>query len=156
MKFSTREDIEAPAEYVFAQVTDFASFERKALRHGAQVTRSDQDQGAPKAGSEWKIAFKFRGRSRTLEAKLTEITSPVGYQVAGIADGMTIRTGIELVALSPTRTRILVGIELRSKSFTARLVLESMKLAKAKLNKRFRARVVEFAEDIEDSYRKGK
>ncbi|KJZ20717.1 SRPBCC family protein [Loktanella sp. S4079] len=155
MKFSTREDIEAPADYVFSQVSDFASFERRALRHGAQVSRVDQNGGTPDVGTQWKIAFKFRGRNRKLDATLEEIESPVGYSVAGASDGMTIRTNVELVPLSPTRTRILVGVELRSKSFTARLVLESMKLAKTKLNKRFRARVVEFAEDIEDRYRKG-
>ncbi|PRY78114.1 polyketide cyclase/dehydrase/lipid transport protein [Yoonia maritima] len=155
MKFSTREDIEAPADYVFAHVTDFAGFERRALRYGAQVSRVGQDQGAPTAGTEWEIAFKFRGRNRTLDAKLTEFSAPVGYQVTGVTDGMHIVTDIELVSLSPTRTRLLVGVDLRSKSFTARLVIQSMKLAKAKLNKRFRARVLEFSEDIEEGYRKG-
>ena len=42
MKFSTREDIEAPVDHVFAEVSDFAGFERRALRHGADITRLDE------------------------------------------------------------------------------------------------------------------
>lgn len=154
MKFSTREDVEVPIAYVFAQVSDFAGFERRALRHGAHITRVDQDSGPAQPGSEWKIAFKFRGRNRALHAKLTVLDAPNGYQVTGESDGITVDTEIALVALSPSRTRIQVGMDLRAKSMTARLLLQSMKLAKVRLTKRFRARVVEYAEDMEDTYRK--
>ena len=152
MKFSTREDIEVPIAYTFAQVSDFAAFERRALRHGAQITRVDA--GPVQAGSEWKIAFKFRGRNRALDATLSILDAPNAYQVLGASDGMKVTTDIELVALSPTRTRIVVGMDIRAKTMTSRLVLQSMKLAKAKLTKRFRARILEFSEDIEDGYRK--
>lgn len=152
MKFSTREDIEVPIADTFAQVSDFAAFERRALRNGAQVTRVDT--GPVKAGSQWDIAFKFRGRDRTLVANLAMLDAPHSYQVLGTSDGMAFMTEVELVALSPTRTRIMVGLDIRAKTMTSRLVLQSMKLAKSKLTKRFRARILELSEDIEESYRK--
>jgi len=37
MKFAAREDIEAPIEYVFSQISDFPALERSALRRGADV-----------------------------------------------------------------------------------------------------------------------
>ncbi|MCG3266951.1 SRPBCC family protein [Yoonia sp. I 8.24] len=153
MKFSTREDIEVPIADTFARVSDFAAFERRALRHGVQVTRGDD--GPVKPGSQWQVAFKFRGRNRALDATLSTLDDPNFYQVLGASDGMTFTTEVELVALSPNRTRIIVGLDLRAKSMTSRLILQSMKLAKAKLSKRFRARVLEFSEETEDAYRKG-
>ena len=40
------------------------------------------------------------------------------------------------------------------KSLSARLLLQSLKLAKSNLTRRFKLRVTEFAEDVEDRYRK--
>lgn len=152
MKFTTREDIEAPIDYVFAQVSDFAGFERRALRHGAKVHRLGD--GAFAVGTQWDVSFKLRGRDRQMLATLAKMQEPEIYQIDAQSDGMIVATIVELVALSPRRTRLNVALELRPRSLTARVLLQSMKLAKTKLNKRFKARVLEYAEEIEESYRK--
>ncbi|WP_296423170.1 SRPBCC family protein [Yoonia sp.] len=153
MKFSTREDIDAPIDHVFAKVSDFAGFERRALRQGAQIKRLDD--GPAQIGSIWEAALKFRGRERRIQATLSALQPPETYRVHTLSDGLTAETQLELIALSPTRTRVILMIDLRARTLTARLLLQSMKLAKGKLTKRFKARVLEFAEDIEDAYRKG-
>jgi hypothetical protein len=152
MKFSTREDIEVPIDHAFAEMSDFNGFQRRALRHGASITRLDE--GPVKVGSNWDIVFTYRGRERRLHAELTEFEAPHHYVVISTSEGMTVTTEVELVALSRGRTRIAMGMDLRAKSLTARLLLQSMKLAKGKLTKRFKARVLEHTEDIEDAYRK--
>ena len=65
MKSSTREDIEAPIDYVYARVTDFQGFERQALRRGADVQRIDGGS-AIRLGAAWDVAFKFRGKDRKM------------------------------------------------------------------------------------------
>ncbi|PUB10666.1 SRPBCC family protein [Yoonia sediminilitoris] len=152
MKFSTREDVEAPIDYVYQQVSDFAGFERRALRHGVNI--SAHQGGQIDVGSSWDIAFPFRGRERRMQAKIATIDPPSGYRVDTESDGMTVVTTVDLVALSRGRTRLLVAMDLRARSLTARLLLQSMKLAKTKLTKRFKVRVLEFAEDIEDDFRR--
>jgi len=152
MKFSTREDIEAPIDHVFAQVSDFDGFARRALRHGAQVTRVDSDPVA--IGATWDMAFKFRGRERKMQAILTQLDPPHQYLLVTASDGLTVDTVVELVALSRGRTRVSVSMDIHAKTLTSRLLLQSIKLAKGRLVKRFKARVLEYAEDIEDAYRK--
>lgn len=152
MKFSTREDIEAPIDFVYGQVSDFAGFERRALRHGVSVTASNHDHFDVDAS--WNIAFPFRGRERRMKATLVALEQPNGYRVDTESDGLTVVTTVDLVALSRGRTRLAVALDLRARSLTSRLLLQSMKLAKTKLTKRFKVKVLEFAEDIEDDFRR--
>lgn len=152
MKFSTREDIEAPINYVFAQVSDFAAFERRAMRQGADVIRRPEDAVAQ--GTVWDIKFNFRGRDRKAEAVLTLLDQPQAFTIDSASDGLNASTEIELIALSQTRTRVLVSFDLRAKTLTARLLVQSLKLAKSKMTKRFNGRVLDFAEEIEDRYRR--
>jgi len=152
MKFSTREDIEAPVDYVFSQVSDFAAFERRAMRQGADVTR--REDGPIAQGAIWDISFQFRGRDRRVLAELTQLDVPTLLSIDSASDGLNAVTEVELIALSQTRTRVLVNFDLRAKTLTARLLLQSLKLAKTKMTKRFNARVLDYAEDIEDRYRR--
>jgi hypothetical protein len=151
MKFSTREDIAAPAEHVFAYISDFGVFERQALRRGADVRRIDN--GPYKPGSGWDIAFKYRGRDRRMRTMLDKIDAPHAIQLSSVANGIDGATEIELVSLSPTRTRMSVSIDLTAKSLAARLLLQSLKLAKSSLTARFKKRVGAFAQDVEDTYK---
>ncbi len=153
MKLSTREDIEAPIGYVFERISDFAGFERRALRQGIDV--SCHDDGAAQVGTCWDIAFEFRGRPRRVKAELVKLDPEHGIEVESQSDGLMATTQVELVALSSTRTRVLVSFDMRAKTLTARLLLQSLKLAKAKMTNRFKSRVLDYAENMEDDYRRG-
>ena len=152
MKFSAREDIEAPIERVYAQVTDFAGIERQMLRRGAEVRRVDAGQPVT-TGSAWDVAFTFRSRDRRVRATVARMDPPTDLVIDFAANGLDGVTTVELVALSPQRTRLSVSIELSAKSLTARLLLQSLKLAKANLTNRFKKRVAEFAKGIEQGRR---
>lgn len=153
MKLSTREDIDVPIDYAFARVSDFDALERRAMRNGVQVSR--RDAGEVQIGAIWDIAFDFRGRHREVVAELTKLDPAQAIEVESNSDGLTALTQVELVALSKTRTRVMVGFELRAKTLTARLLLQSLKLAKGKMLARFKARVAELAATVEDDYRRG-
>lgn len=153
MKFSTREDIEAPIDHVFASVTDFNSFERQALRRGADVQRVDPT-AVIKQGSAWDVAFKFRGKDRKLKATIANLEQPTVLSMHIAAKGIAGETVIELVALSQTRTRLSLAIDLTPQSLSARLLIQSLKLAKGNLTRKFKLRFTQFAVDVADSYDK--
>jgi len=137
MKFSTREDVEAPVDYVFGQVSDFGAFERQALRRGADVRRI------------------FRGKDRQMRGTLSIYDAPNMVQIDVASPNIEGVALIELVPLSPHRTRIVVSIEIGAKTLAARLMLQSLKLAKSNLTNRFKKRVADFAMDIEDRFKTG-
>ncbi len=153
MKINTKDDIDAPIDYVFQQVTDFASLERQGLRRGANITRLDT-LTPPGAGSSWQVLFPYRGKERDISAELTAMKSPEGMTVLAKSGGLNSTVVIELVPLSRTQTRLGVTVELEPTTLTSRLLVQSLKLAKGSVTSRLQNRSTLFARDIQDRYKR--
>jgi len=151
MEFNTRQDIEAPIAFVFEQVTNFASFEKQALRRGAEVQRRDA-LGQPGIGVGWDITFSFRGKDRHISAEITEFDRPNGYRIQSVASTIDADLVVDLLPLSKGRTRLTVTTTLSAKNLGAKLMLQSLKVAKSSLNARFRKRVEKFAMEVADRH----
>lgn len=147
MQFIHKEDIEAPIAFVFDRATDFTAFERQALRRGADVRRLDA-LVASGPGMGWQIRFNYRGKDRDMESHMTAFDAPNGFTVLSRVGGMDITTTVDLVALSRTRTRVSVTLVLAASTLTARLLLQSLKLARGTLTKRLADRMSTMAKDI--------
>lgn len=151
MIFETKEDIEAPLDHVFGVLSDFQGFERAAMRRGAEVQRLG-DFSEMTVGSAWKIGFNLRGKFREVEVELTEMDVPNRLVFENRSDSIGGHLAVDLVALSRRRTRMALEVELKPQNLSARLLAQSLKLAKSNLNKRFQIRIAEFAKDTEDRY----
>lgn len=151
MQFKGSEDIEAPVESVFADITDFARFERSAMRRGAEVQRTDKLM-EPGVGMSWRARFKLRGRMRELDLQLTECDPPNGISVVVQATTMEAVFRVDLVSLSRVRTRLSVELTVVPRKLAGRLMIQSMKLAKRNLTKRFRLRLADYAMDVEERH----
>lgn len=152
MKFRNTEDVEAGIDEVFARVTDFDAFQRAAMSRGADVVRTDNLQ-TPAPGMTWKVAADFRGKRRNAVVEMTAYSPPGGAGFIARSQGFEITLDVELIALAPRRTRLVVQLLAKPNNLAARIVLQSMRLAKASLNRRFRARMRGFATSIEDRVR---
>lgn len=149
MQFSSKEDIEAPIDDVFAALSEFESFERSALRRGIEVQRADA--AAPVGpGLAWDAAFTMRGKPRKLHLVLADYDPPAAMRFDADSNGLDGVLSIDLVALSPRRTRMAITLNLSPKTLSARLFLQSLKLAKANLTKRFKVKVADYARQIEE------
>lgn len=151
MEFSTRQDIEAPIAFVFEEVTNFTSFERQALRRGADIQRRDKIDH-PGIGVGWDITFSFRGKDRHISAEITEFDRPNGYRVQSVASTIDADLVVDLLPLSKGRTRLSVTMTLSAKNLGAKLMLQSLKVARSTLNGRFSNRVEKFAAEVADKH----
>jgi uncharacterized membrane protein len=147
MKFSTREDIDAPIETVYATVTDFDAFERRMLRRGIDVTR-DERFPLGSVGSRWKVKFAWRGRTYDLDAELVSLDPGEAYAIESSSNGIVCMGVVDLVALSKSRTRLFVSLDLKPTTLSSRIFMQSLRLAKGTLDRRFKTRVAEFAGGI--------
>ncbi|MCI5042362.1 MULTISPECIES: SRPBCC family protein [Donghicola] len=150
MKFSTREDIDLPLDKVFEEVSDLDQFERAALRRGVKIRRLDNHADA-RAGMQWEMDFVLRGKERHLDAQMISYDPPNGMMFEGKSGGMLHHLTVDLTPLSKKRTRLQLELELKPRSLPARLLIQSFKLGKQKLNKRFKQRVTDFAREMEKS-----
>ena len=88
MKFSSHEDIEAPAQVVFASLCDHEHFQRTVRQRGVEMRRVD-DRPEVGPGMAWVIDFKFRGRARKLSCSVTEVQAPERLCLFNESDGLT-------------------------------------------------------------------
>lgn len=148
MKLSGRTDIGATLDAAFAFMTDFDGWERAALRRGADITRTDKLK-KPGPGMTWHVRFAWRGRERELQIKVVTI-DPAG-QLTIDFDGPAVegRLNAELVSMAAKRTRLLMQVEIKPRTLTARLFIQSLKLAKTRVQKRYDGRLAQIAADIE-------
>ena len=148
MQFSGKEDIEAPIQNVFAAVSEFESFERSAIRRGIEVQRVDNSHPVA-AGLAWNTSFNLRGKPRDMQITLAQFVEPSLMRFDSRSKGINGDCVVELLALSPRRTRLSVDIKLSANSLAARLFLQSLKLARSSLNKKFKLRLADMAKEIE-------
>lgn len=151
MKFSSKEDIAAPIAAVFGMLSEFESFERSAIRRGADVNRVGEHD-VPHEGQTWDARFSMRGKERQTRVELVQYTPPTEMRFESRSGGLSTTLHLELVSLAASRTRVSVAFEVKPRTLPARLFVQSMKLAKSNLAKRFSLRVSEYARDIEERF----
>lgn len=147
MKLTAREDVNASLDAVFAAVTDVPALERQALRRGLSVTRLDAQETVG-VGSRWEVAFDYRGHRRVTLSEVTLWDPAQGVAFVTEADGLRGIGLVDLTRLAKERTRLEVSVDIRPETFRARLLLQSLKLAKSGLQGRFRKKVAEYVSRI--------
>ncbi len=148
MRFASKQDIEAPIEAVFKILTDFEAWERAVMRRGVEIERKDKLQQTG-AGMRWGAHFSYRSKPREMDVELTQINTPTLLRFAAVSQALEGVVSVELLELGAKRTRLHSTIDITPRSLTARLFLQSLRLARTKLDRKFDQRIAMLAADIE-------
>ncbi|WP_299647430.1 SRPBCC family protein [uncultured Jannaschia sp.] len=146
MKFVATNEVSASIEEVWAAVTDFDAFEAR-LSQRAEVER--RPPGPAALGTIWDAQAEVMGASRDVEMRLSELAAPHAMTLSGKSDGIDLTANARLEELGPRRTRLTVTTEAKASSLGAKLMLQSIKLAKKTLVQRYRNYVAGFVRRIE-------
>lgn len=145
MKFSTRRDVDLPAERLFDAAADFHQIERMLVRRGARVQRVDPAHGSPMA---WHLAFDWRGRTREVDLAVTRFDRPELLEMRGHSDTFELMLAATVVALSRSRSRLHLEAEVKPRSMKARLLLQTAKLSKGKIDRVFADRFADYVASV--------
>lgn len=154
MKFSTQEVMDLPIGDVFTMLTAFDQFERAAMRRGADIRRVDNPL-QPGVGAQWFARIEVRGRSREIDLKVVQCQRPHHLTLEFTSQGMRGESGVDLIALSQSRTRLVVGLEMRPLTLSARLLLQSLKLTKPTLTRKYKQRIAQMIREMAERHRRG-
>lgn len=149
MKFTTRKDANIPAERLFEAVNDFDRLERIIRRRKAQITRIDPETDEVTA---WNVAFDWRGRRRELRFAVTEQTPHETLRLEGAIEAFDLAMTITFVALTTLRSRVIAEVEARPRTMKARLIMQTAKLSKGKLDKRYAQNIAAFVDQLTEGY----
>ncbi|PYE83959.1 SRPBCC family protein [Pseudoroseicyclus aestuarii] len=151
MKFAAKTEIAAPQQFAFDQLSDFARFEEAIRARGAQLQRQPAEQGL--LGTRWDGEVAFRGRHREVGAELTQWDPPAGYGLSVDSGGFVGDFVLALRPLDAARCALSVELVLEPTSMSARLMLQSLKLARGNLERRFSDRVQAQGQEIAAAWR---
>ena len=143
MKFSTRQDTDLSAEALFRAVSNFEDIGRMLTRRGAVVQRLDS-LAAPGTGMNWQIGFDWRGRRRDLTVELTRHDPPEAVQLRGQSELFDITIQMTVLPLSRNKSRLIFETDLLPRGMKARLLLQTAKLGKSQLDRKFSKSIGEF------------
>jgi len=155
MKLTVKYDVEAPLAFVFGQLVDFGGWERAAMRRGADVIRSDKLREVG-PGAMWHANFRYRAKDRAVTIRLDNLTPQTAMGLTAISKVVDGVIGMDLLDLGATRTRFTVRLDVRPKTLAARIYVQSLRLARARVERSFAQRIAQFTAEIEHRYRAAK
>ncbi len=144
MQFSAREEIPAPLSDVWAAVSDAEHFEQLILRKGIEVERCE-GAGALHVGMSWKVRFASHGADRVLDAQIVRYAHGESLELDMHASGIDGIFQVRLEPLSEEETCLSATLDTHAQSFAGRILLQTLKLASAALEQRYRDRIHRFA-----------
>ncbi len=155
MKLTAKIDLEVPAAFVFDTLTDNASWEREAIRNGVEVSRPP---GAPDRGlgAAWQMRGHYKGKPRKVLIVIEELVQDqrIGLSLDSPSIDGTAR--LEVMVLSPRRSRLRVDLEIKPKTLAARLFVNTMRLAKGRVQARFEKGLGQLGSRIKDRYERSR
>jgi hypothetical protein len=152
MKINGKHDVDAPVAFVMQVFADFPGWERAALRRGVDVRRTDR-LPEPGPGAKWLTTFNFRGKPRIVEVTLVDLDAS-GRLVVSFS-GKSAQGTATLVPLemSARRTRISASVDIQARTLAARVLIQSMRLARNRVMRKFEQRLAQFGAEIAARYK---
>lgn len=155
MKFKVSEDVDAPIDLVWHRITDFAAIEAEAKGRGADLSRVGNWKTAAE-GVEWRGSVKLRGRLRPVTSRIAIMSPPDLARVDTQVGGMAAEYEVSLMALRPDMTRVTVTLDLSANTLSARLALQTLKLARGRVMARLQGLIARQGNLAEDDYRRAR
>lgn len=153
MIFETMEDVDIPQDFAFSRFADFTRYEQTARHYGADIRRVNGFTEITE-GCSWRGSAVVRGKTRGVEATITRLAHYEHARIDTVVGGMTVGVDLFFEELGPEQTQVRTTAQLKATTLAARLILQTVKLARRQIQGKINARIVALANEYEDEYRR--
>jgi|SRR6056297_2955219 len=153
MIFETREEVDVPRDFAFDRFADFTRYEQAARGYGADIRRVNGFTEVAE-GVSWRGSVVVRGKTRGVEATVTDLTRPAHAQMVTTVGGMRVDVDLVFEEIGPQTTRVFAKAQLVATTLASRLILQTVKLARKKIQTKIDSRIVALANQFEHEYRR--
>ncbi len=153
MLFETREEVDVPRDFAFSHFADFTRYEATARQYGADIRRVNGFSELAE-GVAWRGSVVVRGKTRGVEATVTRLSAPEHAHMDTVVGGMAVGVDLFFDELGPEKTLVRVSAQLKATTLAARLILQTVKLARGRIQSKIDSRIVALANQFEDDYRR--
>ena len=148
MEMNTKQDIDAPVEFVYDYLTNFESHQKRAILAGIDVK---PNLTGPEVYS-WNLDFEWRNKERKMKLMVANLQRPESMTLSVDSSNLLAEVDLKLLELSPKLTRMRVKASINGKTLRARLMVQSARLAKQTIQKRLKNRLAGLGSEIEFDY----
>jgi len=153
MKFKVSEDVDAPADITWTRFTDFSGIEAEAKGRGADLARVG-NWTAPEVGCAWRGSIRVRGRMRPLTSEIVALDGPDRCEITTVIGGMQASYDMTFLSLRADMTRVQVTLDLSANTLSARLALQTLKLARGRVLQRLQGLLARQGNLAAEDYRR--
>lgn len=151
MRLHSVQDVHAPMSYVFQYMSNFETHLQTAAVYGALVVRTDtlDEIGV---GATWHVDAKIRGKDREFDVELTSYSPDSNMEFMISSRNIDMDLKVKLAPAGGDETQVKIVTKSKPKSLSARLLVQSAKLAHKTISRRFDLRVQDLMGRIEEEY----
>lgn len=155
MKFKVSEDVDAPAGITWARFTDFTGIEAEITGRGAELSRVGNWTDATE-GCGWRGSAKIRGRVRPVTSEISALEAPGKCEITTTVGGMEAVYEMTFLELRADMTRVQVVLDQSANTLSARLALQTLKLARGRVMQRLQGLLARQGNLAEEDYRRSR
>jgi len=151
MKFDYKSTINVPVEYAYERLTDFDKFEAEGFGNISKF-KPVGDICAPEIGARWKVRSEFQGRQRKFSLELRKLLANEAVVFGNGTDKFDVEAGFFLSRIDAENTGFLFEINSSATTITGRLIMQTMQLARSRIEKKLATDFDEMRDRMEADY----
>lgn len=151
MKFDYKTTINVPVEFAYARLTDFDKFEKDGFGNMSKFTPVG-DIAAPEIGAKWKVRSEFQGRQRSFSLQLRQLLQNESVVLGNGSDKFDVEACFNLEKQDDENTGFMFELNASAKTITGRLIMQTMQLARSRIEKKLAADFESMRDRMETEY----
>jgi hypothetical protein len=151
MELSYQRIINVPPGYAFARATDFDRFEAEGFGNLAPFEPRNEIR-APEIGARWRTAAEFQGRPRRFSLELIKMEGPRLLVLGNKTEKYDVEARMIFDEAENGATAFDFKLDAKARSITAKLILQTIQLAKGRIAKTMQADFDKMALRMEAAY----